>query len=470
MQKFFNQIKVQKQKLFSLISGIIHTHKSDCIYNDLAGISLILGIIFIFFPIGFIIDQSDFWGGRINMYTTAKLYLADIFVVISLAFYSAFVMRNYKNIFIGLSNNFAKATIYIFLLLSILSYFNSIDQTVTFYTILRFSQLTALYFIVSNEIITRKQLIYVALTLISFEAALGIFQFIQQSSGILHFLGESIIGTETKNVAKLVVDGFTLVRSYGTFQHANIFGGIMALGIAFVYYIQTNYHFQKSHLVILYSLLCLALITSFSRSAWLAILIFFIIVFKFRVAKVRYHKIKNIILTSIISLFTLKITGILTFILERLKFNDNSIIERKDQLIQFYSIIKNNPLGIGAGNYTNELGVMSEYSIKPWLFEPVHNVFMVIGGELGILAIILLAYVIYIIYNVLFNNLKNLTGKDRCNKVYFVINALTLIIILMTFDHYLYTNFQAVSFVTIIFALLFNIQRSVAESKIEKLE
>ena len=209
----------------------------------------------------------------------------------------------------------------------------------------------------------------------------------------------------------------------------------------------------------------IGVLISFSRSAWLATAISLGIFFALRIYKVRYTMIKKAI-TWFLGLAVLSsLTGGINMIILRLNiFNGTSLSERVEQIHTSLKIIIQKPLGIGLGNYTNAASGYSTYKLMPWEFQPVHNIFLLIGTELGIIAmatlIIALAYTLF----GLFKRLEKLTGKYRCFPVYFAIIMIVHLIILGNLDHYFYTNYSATIFLIAILAITTNYMANLGDS------
>jgi len=111
------------------------------------------------------------------------------------------------------------------------------------------------------------------------------------------------------------------------------------------------------------------------------------------------------------------------------RLEQKSISERSLHFNQAKEIIGENFwLGTGAGNYT--LAVFQKDKIKKpiWQYQPVHNVFILIWSELGIIGLILFLIILTQIF------LKSLKNKN------FLCILLTTLYILLLFDHWLWTT------------------------------
>jgi hypothetical protein len=197
---------------------------------------------------------------------------------------------------------------------------------------------------------------------------------------------ESVLSPEIPNVAKIIVGGERIIRAYGTFPHPNVFSSFLLLSIlcglwlAFFRKPYSPYKFVSRETILYLILLAgiifqfTAFILTFSRSAWLAVMII-IITATFLVKKlnlfhvkqiVNYFTSKRIIIISLALLIQMIIiVGVnFKYINNRTSIAENTYQESSDvRLLYDYiaqDIIIDSPLfGLGAGNFTLR---MQEYT------------------------------------------------------------------------------------------------------------
>src|SRR3989339_742051 len=104
------------------------------------------------------------------------------------------------------------------------------------------------------------------------------------------------------------------------------------------------------------------------------------------------------------------------------------INERLESIPIAISMIEGNLLGVGWQNSSNLMQQYTEEKIKPWDYQPIHNIYLLITAELGIFGIALVLFLIF--YSIT-------SGKDPTIKY-----ALIALCIIGLFDHYLYTLYQ----------------------------
>ena len=283
----------------------------------------------------------------------------------------------------------------------------------------------------------KKVLIYVLLAVGVTQALLANLQFLRGSSLGLHFLGESHILAGAADSSSVYLPGGLRLRGYGTFPHPNVLGGFLSLSFGIVL---RQILEQKKHRFLFISALVIifaGLIVTWSRSAWLLCLILsmFIVALKIWKNKKQFIIFWISSFLVLIGFFTWINLGksqmaevLKTRLIEQTSLEDVSITERKELNENAIKIIKDNPLfGIGVGNF---IPAMYEYPVYTdsglRLMQPVHNVFLLITAETGVLGILYLTTIsAFIILKI-----KNL-------KV-----ALFLVIVLLTvgmLDHYFWT-------------------------------
>ena len=97
------------------------------------------------------------------------------------------------------------------------------------------------------------------------------------------------------------------------------------------------------------------------------------------------------------------------------------------------TILSNPILGTGIGQFVISMQEHSKQVLEFWQFQPVHNVFLLIWSELGIVGLFLF---FLFLFKLLWNK-KNVPRETFSNNVYFKAILLGLMFI-MLFDHYLW--------------------------------
>ncbi len=200
------------------------------------------------------------------------------------------------------------------------------------------------------------------------EAVIGWGQVLAQSS--LGIWGESPLGREIAGVAKIELGSWKLVRAAGTFPHANIFGGILAMIFVLLWVQKKKCRGEK----ILLGILGSGIILSGSRSALVSVFLG-VVVSVFWERQKWSRKTWGGILAAL---------GVLILICGvRLWDANNSLEKRWQGSARALEIIAKKPMGVGLGNFT--LALDEQAGLELWERQPVHNVPLLAVAELGIL-------------------------------------------------------------------------------------
>lgn len=274
------------------------------------------------------------------------------------------------------------------------------------------------------------------------QAIIVIIQFILQKNIGLPIVVESVLSTQISGVAKVNIFDNTLIRGYGTFPHPNILGfsGILALIILYAtklgkgvsmmiysftlilaggidHYIVTSVQafsitiFTGLQLVygnyiklikpfsrVLVLALHILILLSFSKTALTLLLLIDFIYLTFVARKSLFHveqfqkKLKSIprIINNTLAIIGIMFLWILPYqqILDTIA---TRILYVKDSV----QIISSNLwFGVGLGQYVVNLSDNREL----WQYEPVHNIFLLLLSELGLINFSLLVVVISVEY------------------------------------------------------------------------
>jgi O-antigen ligase len=229
-----------------------------------------------------------------------------------------------------------------------------------------------------------------------------------------------------------LANGLRILRAYGTLPHPNILGGfafLTLLGPASLFLTD-----KKPNYLALF-LLCLGTILiglTFSRSAWLALVSFVFVL----ILKSKYFERKKLFLL----LSTLALTILLTlYPLRDLVFTRVSNSATATETIstvgrswltgQAMNMIRQHPLtGVGIGSFVIEL---ANTAITGAPIEPVHDVFLLMTAELGVIGLILMFFLFVPIALNIF--------RAKSPQAILASAMLTGFGVISLFDHYLWT-------------------------------
>lgn len=317
----------------------------------------------------------------------------------------------------------------LFIIWTSLSILWSNFKEISFYRDLKIIEFAFLSIYVAKNFYTVKKIVNALLIIViagNVQSIIAIVQIINQHSLGLKILGESLISQTILGVAKIGIGSEIFIRAYGTFPHPNVLAGFLVFTIVAVLilmiYAKSDYIASINHkkgylsnkgfyvssnmlnkfLLLSFVLLNIALILTFSRSAWFAIALSCLLI---------YLWIKNdyIYWSSLITQKLFKITPYLIlfillsspFIVARLYKIDgnNTISDRIFYNNVAFSMISMHPLnGAGIGSFIPEMQAFSPITLNYWQYQPVHNIYLLIFSELGLFGIMLFICLIHTLF------------------------------------------------------------------------
>lgn len=264
-----------------------------------------------------------------------------------------------------------------------------------------------------------------------FQSIIAILQFFYQKSLGLTFLGETSFSLYDLGIAKIYIYGDIFIRSYGLFPHPNILAGFLVISllisVAYPFLFKTPlFHveqFSKKWLYrgILFSQ-SFALLLTFSKSGFLAYGIGLFILYSkiWGMAHIEhlrssslvprgtienqerekcstwnkkffmFKKIKNLFHVEQI-VFLLFTTLLITPLLFAFNFQFFWIQPVMERLFLLSSLSTWAEVywfqGVGIGNYVFLMQNFFNQELLAWQFQPIHNVFLLILSELGIVGL-----------------------------------------------------------------------------------
>lgn len=362
------------------------------------------------FSWSFRVDALFFDGVFIHL-ADLFLLLAGVFFAVDLALYSRKRVFNLGDFYLVLG----------LFVLSVLAFLSDLNGYVwglfsAFYLLVRFSE------------VKLRTLVVVFLAGVSVNAFVAILQFLLQGSVGLHFLGESVIGPDVLEVAKIDFAGKKIVRSYGFFAHPNVLAGHLLVGLflCFDLWKRTQKKVYKLRYEIVGAFLLFALFLTFSRAAILASVPMLIYYFW----KERLSGLKRISVCCSVVLVVLYFSGIFDLLLVRfMTEGGGAISKRLDLNLVAFKLFFENVWGVGFGNFTETMGNYLTMALAPWDYQPVHNIYLLSFVELGVLGGMAL----------LFLHGRALVLGLRNSTVYLMLGLGVLI--LGMFDHYLFSSY-----------------------------
>jgi len=400
------------------------------------------------FNVNLIVYTSSVYStGILNTYSSFFIYFNDFLLVFSLLFWAIAIFKKEYTEEIRYGNPFIFLLLMFLLVAAEISVFFAKDSVLSILIVIRFFEFSVLYFVIQNKIVSLQTIVNVFIASVSFQALLAVMQFLVQGALSLQFLGESVISPQTLGVAKIDLVNDTILRPYGTFPHSNILAGYLVVSILFTYFKVL----KKEQIAMPLLLLQIgALILTFSRTAFLALIISWFIYISIKNTKIPY-KLILLILTSII-LFVV-VFNLENLIYSRLLFTDiSSLNERVFYFNLGKAVLYTVPFGVGIGNFTLIMQDFTNIKIAPWDFQPVHNIYMLIANEIGIHGFIIFLAVLIVCGVYLFKKMKKSHNEQKqFNTI--LICTLSAYIVLGMFDHYLFSLYQGLALTYLLFGI-----------------
>lgn len=343
------------------------------------------------------------FGQGFNEWLTLSLFVTDLLL---LAVLWLWFWRSGKKLFYQERRSFSwqrpEVFLALFILVSLFSIALAGNKWLAISSWLRLVMLVGLFLYIKSNFSAIFNLktfwqVYVAGAVCQSLVAIG--QFFKQQSLGLGWLTESPLSPNFDGVAKIATDGEKIIRAYGLTPHPNILAAILIIGLFGLAFLFFN-HYRQSKIwekiagVFSLIILTLGLGFTFSRSA---IVLGFVFLLAWLVRLWRIHKKENRRALIIFISVWLSVSLLFLMVYWPLYANrfslDNLVSNQSANLRVYYNqvaldLIKDSPLlGIGQGNFVNLFG---EYyaSIERWAIQPVHNIYLLVASETGLLGLL----------------------------------------------------------------------------------
>lgn len=330
----------------------------------------------------FFFSQESFVLGIPIDYLAYSLYLSDIAIVIYLAL---FLLENYQNVKTYFTSRklfvISLATFSLYLIVN--SAYISKLPPVSLYASLKFLEFSLLALFASFDLTDTKTLNLVkkiATYSLLWQGALAIYQFVFQKSLGLWFLGERSFDASTPSIAHADFFDSLLLRPYGTFPHPNVLGAFFVIFLIIILHDQFKKRLVAKLNFVSKSALATSLLATVLTSSKTALFILVLcILFTLRSLKMIIYFAVFILISAYFYINFLSYSHL------------TSIAERLLLFSAAFKIALTSPLfGVGHNNFIPELAKLNLYSIgEVRLLQPVHNVFLLILSENGVMGLVL---------------------------------------------------------------------------------
>jgi len=404
----------------------------------------ILLIFWLFFPKRHVfLNDFAYITGQYSDFTSFSLYIVDL--VLILGFFFIFWIKSG-----GLKAFLNLKWLFLWLIVIILPHITN-NLTYNSYFFARIIASFVAYgtiVMIFGEYDLKSLFMKTFLAFSTIQSLLALFQFLKQSYLGLGYLGEQQLSPWVAGFAKIITDSL-YIRGYGTFPHPNPLSAFLVVGILIACYliIASPNSKQRVFWGILLFLNTLGLVTTFSRAAFLALIIAGTAFFVGQRCTKKFSKQSALSLIILIVSIGVSVSLFRSFLFSRITVTDTATEERIIYTKIGISMIKESPtFGVGIGESVLHMKQYSTTPLKPSQIQPIHNYFLLAASELGIIGALLLLWFFL-------SHLKSLAyNLTTCNLL--LGSILLSFFILMQFDHYFYTLEQTQLLLWIILGII----------------
>lgn len=406
---------------------------------------------------------SYVYGIRVD-YLSPTLYFTDVLIIgliLSWILECSVSTKGFSQVIKSAKSNIIKLLI-VFLLFLLIGIYRSNNPQAGIYGIIKLLEYAFLFSYTVKNFRTMNRLILFSTFILGvlFESLLTIAQYINQGSigGILYFLGERGFNSQTPGIANASINGKLFLRPYATFSHPNVLAGYLFVFMALIVIYAKQKIFKQQNVIIFLSIACgsIALFLTMSRVtilAWSVVVIFFFAYSfwkKTRMVITKKEYLKQVKSKILLLLFFIIILFIFTFPIGlrffKFSFSDQAVVQREILMQDSISMFRQSPIiGVGLNNFLVNLPFVQKQYGEALFIQPVHNIYLLVLSETGIIG---LAIFIYFLWNT-YKRLKKNTNVEL--QVLFL-----LILFLGFFDHYFFTLQQGQLLIVIIFGLFWS--------------
>jgi len=386
------------------------------------------------------------WQKPFHEWTSGFIYGTDVLIFALLILWAVRIWKKDKIKFNLKGPNLWLA---LFFVVAGLSVFNSKIVGLSVYQLLKLTEFVALYFYLKNnwEMFGFQKILTVFIASGLFQAIVGFMQFLKQTGLGLRLLGESPLTVDGYGVAVFIVNCQKYLRAYGTTPHPNVLATVLLLSVfalyAFYFHSSKTDSYFRRMLMPIYAILLLGLFATFSRTViafWGASVLVIVLAIYF---KKSFHDFWNKNKKKLLTIITVTIVVGAAFAVAYWPLVKSRIhISGDDEAVTqriFYNGIAGSAavshplLGIGLGQFVPNM--MNKYRyLPPNVYQPAHNVYLLIASEAGFLGLI---FFLLFIFSLLFDFVRKTKFKFLRSFSFFVLVLAFLLTAL--FDHLFWT-------------------------------
>jgi len=348
-----------------------------------------------------------------------------------------------------------------FAAIALLSIFFSLDHELSWYSFGRLVMGVLIFWVILR---VRFDFIKIGISLVAagfIQSLFGLYQFFAQNTPVTKWLGLAAHLPEIPGTFVVGTATGRFLRAYGSLPHPNMLAGFLVVCLLVIVGLYLSLYANKRQkkfllkailLTVSFCVILSGLLVTFSRSAWCALgmaLIVLLLVYLFKKKQEQAWLVAKVLITSILlvavtvilvpDLFQTRIGG-----QERLEVK--SYQERQAYFKESADLLKKYwHRGVGIGNYTKAIYSKVQPNKEVWEYQPVHNIYVLIAGEISVFGFIVFLLLIFeVLKSAVFTmaapaSLVGLADKGREVWLYVFSTIFLVVCIIGLFDHYLWT-------------------------------
>lgn len=302
-----------------------------------------------------------------------------------------------------------------------------------------FGLCTAVFFRRDKKNVLMESIVRIFSVGMLFEAVLAIGQFYSQGSlgGLLYFFGERTFYGQTPGIANASLNGVLILRPYGTFPHPNALAGYLVVGTVIVLSslmvnmrIRENLLSWKRNMLHIMAIVAAMIALSLTMSR-VGIALWFFSLYCLIGLYLKGRRVKIAAAAFLLAI------GCVVLFLSPLRYRffpvglwDQAIERREELMATSLQMVRDHPLfGVGLNNFIVNIPYYQRISRGTFFeyLQPVHNIFLLIATETGLIG---LGIVIWFIVRIYRGYQKGVVWPFLC---------LSIILVAGLFDHYFLT-------------------------------
>lgn len=337
-------------------------------------------------------------------------------------------------------------------IISGVSIFWSLDSVLAYFHWVQFLEAICLVAIILNLNFDFKKFAIILISSAGIQSIFAIWQFFNQYIFANKWLGLAEHLSVGGGSIILETTSGRWLRAYGSLPHPNILGGILVIALVLLFYLGLTVQNKKERTFVLLNLVLIvpALFFTFSRSAWVAlILVFGLMIFwlyrqKNIIWNKNFIKLFSIFVLIVVILSTIFSGLLLSRVSPTTDLEAQSISLRYAFTKQALTIAQSSWLtGVGLGNYTLAVFEKIKHSWPGYYYQPVHNIYLLVFVELGIFGILIFSLIIFILIYKYFQSEFLRSGIKPSLQKTIIFLSLILMLVISLFDHYFWTLYSS---------------------------